>query len=126
MAREIPSFKRFSEGGQGGVASVLPVTTLSLVLSTEAPAVEAYQSSLKEHVRTPEKEIWPDVMAEFAQVPALVRLFNDCVTDQDIVKIFPAVTMILKADDEQRNDNAVSTLLKVAGRFSLDIPRQLQ
>jgi hypothetical protein len=54
-------------------------------------------------------------MAEFAQVPAFVRAFNDCVTYQDIVKIFPAVARILKADDEQRNDNAVAALLNLAG-----------
>jgi hypothetical protein len=54
-------------------------------------------------------------MAEFAQASAFVRAFNDCVTYQDIVKIFPAVARILKADDEQRNDNAVSALLNLAG-----------
>jgi hypothetical protein len=70
---------------------------------------------LKEHVRILEEEICPAVMAEFAQVPAFVQAFNDCVTYQDIVKIFPAVARILKADDEQRNDNAVSALLSLAG-----------
>jgi hypothetical protein len=115
MAGEILSFKRVSEGGQGGSASFLPVATLSWALSTEAPGVEAYQASLKEHVRKLEEEICPAVLAEFAQVPAFVQAFNDCVTYQDIVKIFPAVARILKADDEQRNDNAVSALLSLAG-----------
>jgi hypothetical protein len=115
MAGEILSFKRLSEGGQGGTASFLPVATLSWALSTEAPGVEAYQSSLKEHVQILEEDICPAVMAEFAQVPAFVGAFNDCVTYQDIVKIFPAVARILKADDEQRNDNAVSALLTLAG-----------
>jgi hypothetical protein len=115
MAGEILSFKRVTEGGQGGPASFLPVATLSWALSTEAPGVEVYQASLKEHIRILEEEICPAVMAEFAQVPAFVQAFNDCVTYQDIVKIFPAVARILKADDEQRNDNAVSTLLNLAG-----------
>jgi hypothetical protein len=115
MAGEILSFKRVTEGGQGGSASSLPVATLSWALSTEAPGVEAYQTSLKEHVRILVEEICPAVMAEFAQVPAFVRAFNDCGTYQDIVKIFPAVARILKADDEQRNDNAVSALLNLAG-----------
>jgi hypothetical protein len=114
MAGEILSFKRLSEGGQGGSASFLPVATLSWALSTEAPGVEAYQASLKEHVRILEEEVCPAVMAEFSQVPAFVQAFNDCVTYQDIVKIFPAVARILKADDEQRDDNAVSALLNLA------------
>src|ERR671912_712053 len=104
MAGEILSFKRVNEGGQGGSASFLPVATLSWALSTQAPGVETYRLSLKEHVRILEEEICPAVMAEFAQVPAFVQAFNDCVTYQDIVKIFLAVTRILKADDENRND----------------------
>lgn len=54
-------------------------------------------------------------MAEFVEVPAFVQAFNDCVTYQDIVKIFPAVARTLEADDEHRNDNAVSVLLTLAG-----------
>jgi hypothetical protein len=115
MAGEILSFKRVHEGGQGGSASFLPVATLSWALSTEAPGVGAYQTSLKEHVRVLEEDICPAVMAEFAQVPAFIQAFNDCVTYQDIVKIFPAVARILKADGEQRNDTAVSALLTLAG-----------
>lgn len=115
LAGEILSFKRVHEGGQGGSASFLPVAKLSWALSTEAPGVEVYQTSLKEHVRVLEEDICPAVMAEFAQVPAFVQAFNDCVTYQDIFKIFPAVARILKADDEQRNDTAVSALLTLAG-----------
>ncbi|WP_262267281.1 MULTISPECIES: hypothetical protein [Microvirga] len=115
MAGEILNFKRVHEGGRGGSASFLPVASLSWALSTEASGVETYQASLKEHVRILEEEICPAVMAEFAQVPAFVQAFNDCVTYQDIVKIFPAVARILKADDEHRNDNAVSALLNLAG-----------
>ncbi|WP_114947268.1 hypothetical protein [Microvirga calopogonii] len=115
MAGEILSFKRVHEGGKGGSASFLPVATVSWALSTEASGVEAYQASLKEYVRILEEDICPAVMAEFAQVPAFVQAFNDCVTYQDIVKIFPAVARILKADDEQRNDSAVSALLNLAG-----------
>jgi hypothetical protein len=115
MAGEILSFKRLNEGGQGGRASFLPMATLSWTLSTETPEVETYQTSLREHVRILEEEICPAMIAEFAQVPAFGRTFNDCVTHQDIVKILPAVARILKADDEQRNDNAVSALLNLAG-----------
>ncbi len=84
-------------------------------MSTEASGIEVYQASLKEHVRILEEEICPVVMAEFTQVPAFVRAINDCVTSQDIVKIFPAVARILKADDEQRNDNAVAAIHNLAG-----------
>jgi hypothetical protein len=115
MAGEIISFKCLGEGGQGGSASFLPVAILSWALSTEAPGVESYQASLKDHVRELEEEICPAVLDEFAQAPAFVQAFNDCVTYQDIIKIFPAVARILKADDEQRNDNAVSALLNLAG-----------
>jgi hypothetical protein len=66
-------------------------------------------------VRVLEEDICPAMMAESAQAPAFVQAFNDCVTYQDIVKIFPAVARILKADDEQRNDTAVSALLTLAG-----------
>lgn len=74
-----------------------------------------YQGSLKDHIKVIDEEISPAVMAEFAQVPAFVQALNDCVSYQDIVKLFPAVANVLKAAEEHRNDNAVTSLLSLAG-----------
>jgi hypothetical protein len=115
MAGDILSFSHLNGAGQGGVASFLPIAALAWALSTEAPGVETYQTTLKGHIKTLEDEICPAVMAEFRQVPQFAQAFNDCLTYQDIVRLFPAVDKILKADDEHRNDNAVSALLTLAG-----------
>jgi hypothetical protein len=79
MAGEILNFSRLSSGQQG-LASYLPVATLTWALSTEASGIEPYQSTLRAHFKTVEEEICPAVMGEFAQVPQIARAFNDCVT----------------------------------------------